>query len=117
MSENEARERLSARIAPWPAEPTDDMVMVSVNDLQALLSDPAPAVAVGVEGLIQRARYRINNPSAWDYYDDGASELIRELVAALTVPSPSGGDKESARNSPGCVPSATTSDTLRSGGE
>ena len=46
--------------------------------------------AIGVErdDLIQRASYMVGNPSAWDSYDDGASEIIRSLLAALSPASP-----------------------------
>lgn len=41
--------------------------------------------ARGVEilALADEAFCWVNNPSAWDNYDDGASEVIRRLVEAL----------------------------------
>lgn len=35
------------------------------------------------DDLVERLKYRVGNPSAWDYYDDGASEMMRESVTAL----------------------------------
>jgi len=54
------------------------------------LPSEQPVEAIGVErdDLIQRASYMVGNPSAWDSYDDGASEIIRSLVAALSPASP-----------------------------
>ncbi len=44
------------------------------------------------EALVDRLRYRIGNPSAWETYDDGASELMREALAAIqSLPSPASG--------------------------
>lgn len=34
-------------------------------------------------GIMADARYMVGNPSAWDSYDDGASEVIRGLVARI----------------------------------
>jgi predicted HAD superfamily Cof-like phosphohydrolase len=34
-------------------------------------------------GLIERAAYRVGNPSAWEAYDDAASEDICALIAAI----------------------------------
>jgi hypothetical protein len=36
-----------------------------------------------VADLIARLTYRVNNPSAWDSFDDGASELIREASSSI----------------------------------
>ena len=33
--------------------------------------------------LLQRARYMINNPSAWDSFDQGASDMIKALCSDL----------------------------------
>lgn len=33
--------------------------------------------------LVARATYMVGNPSAWDNYDEGASAVIDQLVAAL----------------------------------
>jgi hypothetical protein len=33
------------------------------------------------EEMVERATYMVGNPSAWDDYDDSASEVIRELLA------------------------------------
>ena len=35
------------------------------------------------EKLIERASYYVGNPSAWEQYDDGVSEVVRELCGAL----------------------------------
>lgn len=32
---------------------------------------------------VEQARYMVNNPSAWDTFDQGASDIIDELLAAL----------------------------------
>jgi len=39
--------------------------------------------ATPADDLLERAGYMVNNPSAWECFDQGASEIIRELVAAL----------------------------------
>ena len=51
---------------------------------QALKPEAQGDVAVEpVADLIARLTYRVNNPSAWDSFDDGASELIREAASSI----------------------------------
>lgn len=47
---------------------------------EAISPPPPPG---GVEELVMRVQYRVGNPSAWDHYDEGASELFREAADAL----------------------------------
>lgn len=47
-----------------------------------LLSE-RPAVPDDLAGLVARARYMVGNTSAWEGYDEGASEMIRSLAAAI----------------------------------
>ena len=47
-----------------------------------LLSE-RPAVPDDLAGLVARARYMVGNPSAWDGYDESASEMIRLLADAI----------------------------------
>lgn len=57
--------------------------------IRSALTHPAPPLdeaAPGIVGLIERLAYRVGNPSAWDAYDEAASELMREAVAALRQP-------------------------------
>ena len=64
-----------------------------LEDMQRRYDAPSPEaqgnVAVEpVADLIARLTYRVNNPSAWDSFDDGASELIREAAAHIARCSP-----------------------------
>lgn len=45
----------------------------------------ASALPAGEVGeLVKRMRYSVGNPSAWDAYDDGASDLLDKAATALT---------------------------------
>lgn len=51
--------------------------------LETLYASPPIGDTGGVGLLVAEANYRVGNPSAWDSYDEGASEIIRQLLAAL----------------------------------
>jgi len=36
------------------------------------------------DGLVERLEYRVENPSAWDCFDQGASDLMRQAADAIT---------------------------------
>lgn len=41
------------------------------------------AIPAPDDGLVGRLRYRVENPSAWDSFDQGGSDLCREAATAL----------------------------------
>lgn len=58
---------------------------------------PNPVSRGEREGLRERAVYLVGNPSAWNQYDEGASEMIRQLLALLpTDPEPVNGELAAA---------------------
>lgn len=42
-----------------------------------------PVLPAPDDGLVGRLKYRVENPSAWDCFDQGGSDLCREAAAAL----------------------------------
>ena len=92
-----SREKVAAlaaemlRIANDLGEPEDPFVAWGkMQHLNAAPSPQAREITVQeaeevpeVKAMADEASYWVNNPSAWDNYDDGASEVIRRLVDAL----------------------------------
>jgi len=60
-----------------------------IRDIAAALSHPVAAegqvsgLSVEERRRIEAAHYMVGNPSAWDDYDEGASETIRDLCALI----------------------------------
>lgn len=55
------------------------------RQLLRFYDERAAAVPSDIAALVERLNYHVGNPSAWDTFDDGASELMRESSAALTA--------------------------------
>lgn len=71
--------------ADMPLGLMDRAYAVAEKAITAYLSArPAPDHA----GLVERLAYRVNNPSAWDTFDQGGSDLIAEAATALSAASP-----------------------------
>lgn len=67
----------------WMQEGCDSGDAISFLDtLLEALARPVPA---DVAEVVEKLRYRVNNPSAWDSYDEAASELIRKSATLLTA--------------------------------
>ncbi len=49
------------------------------------MTDDVEGLPTDSDELLERARYRVNNPSAWDSFDQGASDVIEELCTSLAA--------------------------------
>ena len=57
---------------------------LSVGHLRSARAEADTPPSAGPDaGLVERSRYMVDNPSAWDAFDQRASDAIRDLAAAL----------------------------------
>lgn len=80
----------------WERMRPDDAFNFQRNEYRVAPLPAEPVAGESLEAAICILRYRVGNPSAWDHYDDNASEDIRRLLDLLeswTPPRPGEGEQ------------------------